>query len=374
MDLKNEPQKTDQLSGSSRFGLTFWTQIIVITFLLIAGLAYAASILIPLALALLLFVLITAIVDRVSLLKIGSIRMPSWLAHIISLGIVSLGLLGVLSILSNQAGDVAEAFPRYEQRFSQILSRVVALVGDKNYAAAESALSDLDISALASGAISSAGAFLSALFLVLLYLPFMMVERAPMNKKLELVARDAEFREKLRKILSSMSVSLQRYVGIKSLVSLITGLGSYAFMKPVGLDFAETWAVLAFMLNFIPTIGSILGVAVPALVALVQFDTVTPFLIILCGCGGVQFVVGNILEPALTGRSLNLSPLMVILALTFWTAIWGMAGALLSVPITVCFLIVMSHIPATRTIAILMSGDGNLLDDVPNDTDREASR
>ncbi len=374
VDLERRPQDGDRPRGSAPVGLSFWTQVVVITFFVIVGLVYAAGILIPLSLALLLFVLITAIVDKVRLLRVGTFKIPNWLAHIISLVIVTLGLLGIFSILSSQAGDVAEAFPRYEQRFSDILSRIVALIGDENYAAVENAVTTFDISELAGGAISSAGAFLGAAFLVLLYLPFMLLERSAMNKKLALVAQDPEFKETLRKIVKNMSFSLQRYVGIKSLVSLITGLGSYAFMKPVGLDFAETWAVLAFVLNFIPTIGSIVGVALPSLVALVQFDTFTPFLIILCGCGAVQFVVGNILEPALTGRSLNLSPLMVILALTFWTAIWGMVGALLSVPITVCFLIVMSHIPATRVIAILMSGDGNLLAEKPEGAENELNR
>ncbi len=365
---------TGASSAKMTFGLAFWHRLVVVVFFTVAGLVLAADVLAPLSVALLLFVLLTAIIDRIGKIDIGGRQVPGWLAHVLGIALVLFGLLGILSILSNQAGDVAAALPRYEERFASIASRVIALVGDTNYAAAQSALSDLNIADFASGLLSSAGTFLSAFFLVLLYIPFMMLERGPMRAKIELASPDEGFSANLRRVLRSISLSLQRYMGIKTSVSLLTGMGSYAIMRPVGLDFAETWAVLAFALNFIPTIGSIMAVALPSLVALVQFETFTPFLIIVAGCGGVQFVVGNILEPSLTGRSLNLSPLMVVLALTFWTAIWGITGAWLSVPITVCALIVMSHIPATQSLAILMSGDGKLLQSTSEDADNQPGK
>lgn len=360
---------TGASSAKVTMNLAFWHRLVVVVFLMVAGLVLAVDVLAPLSVALLLFVLLTAVIGRIGKIDIGGRQVPGWLAHVLGIALVLLGLIGILSILSNQADDVAAALPRYEERFASITSRIIALVGDTNYAAAQSSLSDLNIAEFASGLLSSAGAFLSAFFLVLLYIPFMMLERAPMRAKIELASPDKKFSADLRLVLESISLSLQRYMGIKTLVSVLTGMGSYAVMRPVGLDFAETWAVLAFALNFIPTLGSILAVALPSLVALVQFDTVTPFLIIVAGCGLVQFVIGNILEPSLTGRTLNLSPLMVLLALTFWTAIWGITGAWLSVPITVCALIVMSHIPATRSLAILMSGDGKLMRTTPEDAD-----
>jgi AI-2 transport protein TqsA len=184
-----------------------------------------------------------------------------------------------------------------------------------------------------------------------------------MSKKILLAAGTSEAASEFNRILQSISVGLQHYVGIKTAVSLLTGTLSYVVMKLVGLDFAETWGVLAFALNFIPTLGSMVAVVIPAVVALVQFETLTPFLIIVLGCGAVQLVVGNIIEPTLTGKTLNLSPLMVILSLTFWTTMWGIPGALLSVPITVCVLIIFSNLSATKPWAILMSGDGKLSTD-----------
>ena len=168
--------------------------------------------------------------------------------------------------------------------------------------------------------------------------------------------------EQFAALLDAISISLQRYVGVKTLISLITAGISYSIFRLLGLEYAETWAVLTFALNFIPSIGSIIAVIFPAMIALVQFESIAPFLVVVLGCGTIQFLIGNFLDPALLGRSLNMSTFLVILALMFWTTVWGLIGAFLSVPLTVCILIVFSHIPALRPVAILMSLDGRLGD------------
>ena len=351
---KTEPQRP------TRTGLTFWYQLVVLLFLTVASLVLASSVLIPLSVAILLFVLLTATSDRIHRAAVLGHTVPKWMAHMGAMLLVLFGLFVILTIISSQAGQVSVAFPKYEERLSGLLSKVVALVGHETYAAAQKALKQINLSGFAGNIIGSAGAFLSAFFLVLLYVPFMLAERLPMQTKIDLAIADPTVANNVRTVLQSTSTSIQRYVGIKTFVSALTGFGSYFVMRAVGLDFAETWAVLAFLLNFIPTVGSIVGVALPALIALVQFEPLAPFLVVLIGCGAIQFSVGNILEPMLLGKSLNLSPLMVILALTFWTAIWGIPGALMSVPITVCIMIILTHIPATRPIAILMSGDGRV--------------
>lgn len=356
-----DPHQT-QLQTKGKFGLSFWTCLVVLCFFVITSLVLASKVLVPLTLALIMFVLVTAIVDRVAALRVFGAQIPRWMAQVIALVLVLVGFIGAFSVLSNQANAVAAAFPGYEERFDLIIARLAEMIGDDNLASAQEALFDFDLAQFAKGVIASAGAFLSGFTLVLLYVPFMLAERGPMRDKIVLATPDPALRDTIRQITDSMSLSLQRYIGIKTMVSIVTGVLSYAIMKPVGLENAETWAILTFALNFIPTIGSIVAVALPSLIALTQFETFTPLLIILAGCGSIQFIIGNILEPTLTGRTLNLSPLMVLLALTFWTAIWGIPGALLSVPITVCGLIILSHIPATKPIAILISGDGKLLD------------
>jgi predicted PurR-regulated permease PerM len=150
----------------------------------------------------------------------------------------------------------------------------------------------------------------------------------------------------------------QTYLGIKTLLSIITATASWVIMKWVGLDFAEFWALLIFFLNFIPNIGAIVATAFPMLLALIQFDNWFPFAVITTGIVSIQFVVGNLIEPRFLSKSLNLSPLVILIALALWGAIWGVLGMFLSVPITVMMMIVFAHFEKTRPIAILLSKDG----------------
>jgi predicted PurR-regulated permease PerM len=348
--------------------LGFWRDLMIVLAVLIIGLVAGASLLIPFAFALLMFVLLTAVIDWIAGRRVAGHACPGWLAHILGLGVILAGMTVVVTILGNQAAEVANAAPRYAERLDALGEGLKRHLGDDNALLLTEALAKVDIAGVALNLANDAGVFLSGLLLMLLYIPFMMVERGPLSRKLELAAGSPEAGERIRALMAAISRGVQRYVGIKSFVSIVTGGFTYLVTKSMGLDFAETWGVLAFALNFIPSIGSILGVVLPSLIALVQFDTLTPFLIIALGCGMVQFLIGNVLEPTLTGRTLNLSPLMVILALTIWTTIWGISGAFLSVPITVCVLIVFSHLKATRPVAILMSGDGRLIDESAKDT------
>jgi len=128
----------------------------------------------------------------------------------------------------------------------------------------------------------------------------------------------------------------------------------------VGVDFAAFWALLIFLLNFIPTIGSIIATIFPALITLVQFDTLTPFFLVAGGLTGIQILIGNILEPKFTGSTLNLSPTIILLNLSLWGLIWGIPGMFLCVPFLVISMIVFSNLPQTRTIAVLLSSDGQI--------------
>jgi predicted PurR-regulated permease PerM len=131
-------------------------------------------------------------------------------------------------------------------------------------------------------------------------------------------------------------------------------------MWAVGVDFAAFWALMIFLLNFIPIIGALLGVTFPSLLALVQFETIGPFLVTSLALSGAQFVVSNLVEPRLMGRKLHLSPLVIILSLAFWGGLWGVVGMILCVPIMVILMIICGHFGPTRPIAIMLSSDGEI--------------
>ena len=168
----------------------------------------------------------------------------------------------------------------------------------------------------------------------------------------------SEHKKLVNNILNHIVQDTQTYLGLKTLLSLITATLSWIIMKAVGLDFAEFWALLIFFLNFIPNIGAIVATTFPALLALIQFQSWLPFIIITSGVVAIQFMIGNLVEPRFLGKSLNLSALVILFALALWGAIWGVLGMFLSVPITVMMMIIFAHFKATRPIAIMLSQDG----------------
>lgn len=326
----------------------------------LAVLWLASAFLIPLVFALFLFMLLTALLDGLRNVRVLGRRVPSGLTHALSLLLLFAGIGGLLAMLSNQVELFSAALPHYETRLDALVGEAAGWVGDDIAESIDRALDEINIAASLSGALGSAGTILTAFLLVGLYLAFLLADREAFAAKLPLLFPEQEAYHRFRVLIRSVSLSVRRYLWIKTLTSLMTGAVAYLVMKPVGLDFAETWALLAFFLNFIPSIGSVLGTVLPAILALVQFTSLSPFLIILGGVGLAQIVIGNVIEPALMGRRLNLSPFMIILSLTFWAGLWGVSGAFLSVPITVVMLIVCAQVPAWRPIAILLSRDGRL--------------
>jgi len=141
---------------------------------------------------------------------------------------------------------------------------------------------------------------------------------------------------------------------------LLLGVLSYLVMRLYGLEFAALWAVLTTVLNFVPYVGSVLGVVFPLLMAIVQFDDPGTVLTLLLALSALQFAIGSFLDPCVMGNSLNLSPFAILVSLAVWSELWGVPGAFLAVPITAILAIVFSEFPGTRPIAVLLSSNGRL--------------
>jgi len=193
-----------------------------------------------------------------------------------------------------------------------------------------------------------------------------MGERRYVSEKIAAMFPDGAQARETDRMLSSISDGIRRYIWIKTLISILTGALSYAILRGLGVDFAETWALLIFFLNYIPNIGSVVGVIFPTLLALVQFDTLVPFFSIAIGLTAIQLIIGNVIDPMLTGRSLNMSSFAIVLLLAFWGTIWGVVGMFLSVPIMMLIMIVCANVPSWRWVAVLLSKDGRI-DTQPSD-------
>ncbi|MCW8835919.1 MAG: AI-2E family transporter, partial [Rhodospirillales bacterium] len=196
--------------------------------------------------------------------------------------------------------------------------------------------------------------------IILIYVLFLLIEQRTFDQKLTHLFTNRDKERKTREILGHIQEDIQAYLWIKTLTSLLTGAIAYGILLLVGVDYAAFWAFIIFLLNYIPTIGSLVATTFPALLALVQFDTTIPAIIVIISLGAVQFAIGNLLEPRMMGRSLNISPLIVLLSLALWGNVWGVVGMFICVPITVALMIVCANFPETRPIAVMLSGNGEL--------------
>jgi predicted PurR-regulated permease PerM len=129
-------------------------------------------------------------------------------------------------------------------------------------------------------------------------------------------------------------------------------------MSVLGLENALFWSLVIFILNYIPIVGGLAAIILPVAFGVMQFESITPILILTIGLVAVQFIIGNTIQPKMMGDSLNLSALVVVLSLTLWYALWGGVGAFLSAPLTVIVMIVFAQFSTTRWLAVLLSADG----------------
>jgi predicted PurR-regulated permease PerM len=214
---------------------------------------------------------------------------------------------------------------------------------------------------------SSLAGIATSLGMVLIYVIFMFVEQSSFSKKIDAMPLSKLKSKKLRFILNSIDENMKKYLFTKTFISGATGLCAYILLRIIGLEYASVWAFIIFILNYIPTIGSILACALPIAFALISSDTWHLPLFTAISLIGLEVVFGNIIDPKLTGKTLNISTLAILINLVFWGMIWGAAGMFFSVPILAAVYITTAQFESTRWIATLLSTDGKIPDETQPD-------
>ncbi len=336
------------------------TATIVAIAAIVTLLVVGKPLLLPLAVAVMVWYIIDAVAAAFAGLQLGEVRPLRRFSLLLAFLVILLLLFGVADMVGNTVEQVRAAAPQYQDNVSNILVKVSELTGIAVAPAIKQFAAQIDIGSavgkIASGIMSLAG----DAGMVAIYVMFLLIEQRYFDAKFDALFPNSERADQVKRILGDIQTQIRHYLLLKTVISAVTGIASYAVLRWVEVDYATFWAFLIFLLNYIPTIGSLLGVAFPALLALVQFDTFTPFVILVAALVGIQMLIGNIAEPRLMGSSLNLSPLVVILALALWGQVWGVIGMFLSVPLTVILMIVLSNFPATRPFAIALSQDGRI--------------
>ena len=330
--------------------------VCIVGFLLIVG----RNLLIPIVIAIFIWNLLNTLNTALHKIPVVGKNLPNGLSWLLSLIIVCGFVWILMEIIGNNVNDVMSVAPRYQANLASILSRLENHYHIKSLSSFDVLLKNVDVQAILLSIYSVFTTLMSSGLLIGLYVVFLFVEQLYFKQKLNLLFPQREHRQLVDRITTQIINDTQIYLGLKTLMGLITAVSSWMIMSWIGLDFAEFWALLIFFLNYIPNIGAIVATAFPAALALIQFQNWVPFAIMTSGLVAVQFIIGNLIEPRYLGRSLNLSPLVILFALSLWGMIWGILGMFLSVPITVIMMIVFSHFEPTRSFAILLSQDGKI--------------
>lgn len=324
--------------------------VIVASFVIIvAGMKAAESIIVPFLLA--LFIAIIASPPYFWLQEKG---LPKALAMLI----VIFAFLFVISIIGLLIGtsihDFTSKLPFYETKLKSQVQGVIAWLTESGILEGQVNLNEMfnlsSVFKIVANALNEVSGLFANGFLILLMIIFMLLEVSSIPVKLKKMFNDPE--TSIRRV-NSISENINKYIAIKTAISIGTGLLVTIFLLIMGVDYPVLWGVLAFALNFIPTIGSIIALIPAVLLTIVQLGF-GDALIVLIGYLVINTIMGNILEPRLMGKGLGLSTLVVFISLIFWGWVLGPVGMLLSVPLTITIKIILDSSEETRWFAVLL--------------------
>lgn len=338
---------TSLLGGGGRAGSRFLF-VAACLVVVVHGLKLASPVLLPFSLALFL-----AILSAPLMLGLQRRGVPRVIAVLISV----LAIVGVLSVViflaTESLSQFQAAVPKYRKQLEGLLRDGVDwLVLHGVPVAADLPLSLIDPGAVidfAQGTVARVATMLSSTFLVLLIMVFMLAEASSFPDKLRFLLGEGADLGRFGKIVREV----QQYLGIKTGISLITGLLAGLWTALLGIDFPILWGIVAFAFNYIPTIGSIIAAIPPIILGL--FGGLGEAFLVMVGYVAINVTFGNIIDPMLQGRQFGISTLVVILSLVFWGWVWGPLGMLLSVPLTMVLKIALENTDDLRWIAVLLA-------------------
>jgi len=334
-----------------------------------AGLKASQALLAPLFLAIFIAVLCGPL-----LFKLTEKRVPTGIAIMMIVGLVGLAIFSVTSLISSSINQFVENMPFYQERLNSLSDGFVAWISavSQGFGVEVSAdylkglINPSYLMGLVGGTLSKFGNVMTDFILVLLVVIFILAEMHNWHSKVEYIAK-TQPDSSMAHTLSRIGETIVHYMVLKFWVSLATGLSVALLLWVIGVDFPLLWALVAFLLNFIPNIGSIIAAVPAVLMALIQLGPIEAAFTV-AAYATINVVMGNVVEPKIMGRGLNLSVLVVFLSLLLWGWILGPVGMFLSVPLTMVLKISMENFPQTHTFAVMLGGT---VPQLANDDDSE---
>lgn len=318
-------------------------------------LKYFNVILTPLVIAVFLLLLIDGFSRR---LETWFPRWPSWLRSSLGAVLIITGFACVVLVCDRQGQGFAAELIAIQPRIDALLTNFGDRFNLGPLSTKQLLLGHTNL--LINMVLETARGALSGAVLVIIYLGFLMASRPAFGRKSARLFPGEAGRDHAERIFVRIRNASEQYIGLQTLKAAMVAFAAWIIMALVHVQGAPFLAFLFFLASYVPIVGGIVGVAVPALVAFAQFGTPVRPLILLAAIGAVAFLIENILMPKLQSDRLNLDPVVILLALGFWGIIFGLPGALLSTPLTVVVMAVAAEFQGARWLALLLSKEGEL--------------
>ena len=319
---------------------------------------------IPLVLGVVVVYIIVGVTHLLGRAPLIGAWLPKQLRYVLSVLLIGCAVIALGTLAIANKDRVVALVPQYQEALLFAIQKLAAWLRvetEPTWATLrQDMLSRINLQFLLGSVLVSVSAIAVSVTIVLLYTVFLLVEQHGFSAKLARLSDDPAQVARVAAVIGDINRRIGAYLAYKTLLSALLAAISWAIMAAYGLEFAGFWALLIGFLNFIPYLGSVLGVLFPAIMAVVQFSDAATLLSLLAALTVAQFLIGNFLDPWVMGNSLNLSPLAILVALGVWSELWGVPGAFLAVPITAILVIVLSEFPGSRPIAVLLSRNGQL--------------
>jgi predicted PurR-regulated permease PerM len=326
-----------------------------------------APILTPLALAMFLAVMIDGFA-RVLNHRLPRVSRRMALPLAVAISILLFG--GAAFFVAENAAGFAAQLVTYIPRLDQVIFQVATLAHIKRPPTVDQIIAGLDAGKYLGFAARAVQSFASTALFVLVYLAFILASRRGWERKAIGLFPGREERQEAMAAFLRIRDGVEQYLWVQTITGLMVAGLSWIAMAAVGLHDSFFWAILIFLAVYIPVAGGVFAGVAPPLFALVQFDGYGRAIVLFAALQLIGVIIGNVVYPRMQGRSLNLDPVMVLLALAFWSALWGVTGAFLSTPLTVMAMVVLAQFEGSRWIAVILSADGDpqqLKNKMPNE-------
>jgi AI-2 transport protein TqsA len=314
-----------------------------------------ADILTPLALAIFLALMIDGFA-RVLQNRLPAVSARAAMPLAIILSVVIFG--GAAFFIADNATSFAGQLVAYQPKLNGLIARVAGMFGVDVPPTIVELIRQADPASHLGQIARGLQSFVSTAAFVLVYLGFILASRRGWERKAVGLFRSREERQEAVAAFLRIRNGVEQYLWVQTVTGLMIAAASWVAMVSVGLDNALFWAILIFIASYIPVVGGIVGVAVPPIFALVQFDGLWQAILLAVVLQVIGMFVGNVVQPRMQGRSLNMDPIVLLLALAFWSIVWGLPGAFLSTPLTTVMMVILVQFQGTRWIAVLLSADG----------------